>query len=107
MASEGRSNDAIHRSVVRLAERLVARDAELLDVGCGTGNFHQLSRHFARSYTGMDAVRYPDFPSQLSFIEADLNGSRLPVADQAYDLIVAIETIEHLENPRAFIRELV
>jgi SAM-dependent methyltransferase len=36
---------------------------------------------------------------------ADLN-ARLPFDDGSFDLVVSIETIEHLENPHLFLREI-
>ena len=49
-----------------------------------------------------------DFPTRprATFRSGDLN-QRLPVEDGAADVVVSIETIEHLENPRALFRELV
>ena len=59
------------------------------------------------SYVGVDAVRYEGFPATASFVEADLNRGPIPVPDASADIAISIETIEHLENPRAFCRELV
>jgi 2-polyprenyl-3-methyl-5-hydroxy-6-metoxy-1,4-benzoquinol methylase len=36
-----------------------------------------------------------------------VNRDPIPVADRTADIAVSLETIEHLENPRAFCRELV
>ena len=59
------------------------------------------------SYAGVDAIRYDGLASGIAFIRADLNRDPIPVPDQSADVAIAIETIEHLENPRAFVRELV
>jgi len=59
------------------------------------------------SYIGVDAVRYEGFPATASFVQADLNRSPIPMPDASADIAISIETIEHLENPRAFCRELV
>ena len=45
----------------------------------------------------------PDQPPVGSGTEA----TSLPLASGSADVVVAVETIEHLENPRAFMRELV
>src|SRR5439155_20569020 len=58
------------------------------------------------SYCGVDAIRYDSFPNEAEFIQADLDAAPWPVGDEVADVVVAIETIEHLENPRAFFREL-
>ncbi len=62
----------------------------------------------ATRYLGCDAVRYPEFPDApgAEFVESDLNRLPLPLAAGSCDAVVAVETIEHLENPRAFVREL-
>jgi len=51
-------------------------------------------------------VRYDGFPPEGEFHAADLDAQALPFAGAA-DVGAAVETIEHLENPRAFVRALV
>jgi len=92
--------------VLRILESEAA-SGELLDVGCGRGDlFRKLPVGFTR-YTGVDLVRYEGFPEspRARVLVGDLN-QRLPVNDSAVDVVVSIETIEHLENPRALFREL-
>jgi len=81
---------------------------ELVDVGCGRGDLFQRLPATVASYTGVDLVRYDGFPASpgARFRKGDLN-QRLPVEDSAADIVVSIETSEHLENPRALFRELV
>jgi 2-polyprenyl-3-methyl-5-hydroxy-6-metoxy-1,4-benzoquinol methylase len=79
----------------------------LVDVGCGSGNLlSHLRRHFTR-HVGVDAVRYGGLPVWAEFTQADLNAARWPLLDACADVVAAVEVIEHLENPRAFVRELV
>jgi 2-polyprenyl-3-methyl-5-hydroxy-6-metoxy-1,4-benzoquinol methylase len=80
----------------------------VVDVGCGGGDLFRVLGTRARSYVGIDLVRYDHFPSTEAarFITADLN-TRIPLENGGADAVVSIETIEHLENPRAFMRELV
>jgi len=54
----------------------------------------------------MDAIRYDEFPEDAEFTPADLNAGTLPLDGDGADAVAAVETIEHLENPRAFVREL-
>lgn len=104
--SLGRGHRAIHAMVARLLE---ARGASgvLADIGCGTGDLgREVQARFA-SIVGVDAVRYDGLPAEVTFLRADLDSERLPLNDAAVDVAAAVEVIEHLENPRAFMRELV
>ena len=102
--SQGTANDAIHAMVERLLGEAGAAGT-LIDVGCGTGDlWRRLRGRFSR-VIGVDAVRYDGLPQDVTFTAADLDEA-LPLADGLADATVAVEVIEHLENPRAFVREL-
>jgi len=45
--------------------------------------------------------------AEVPFLAADLNRTPIALPNDAADAIAAVETIEHLENPRAFCREIV
>jgi 2-polyprenyl-3-methyl-5-hydroxy-6-metoxy-1,4-benzoquinol methylase len=80
----------------------------LVDVGCGRGDLFGRLPSSITSYTGVDLVPYEGFPQspRARLLIGDLN-QRLPLEDAAADVVVSVETIEHLENPRALVRELV
>src|SRR5436305_204907 len=101
-SSRGLSGGPIYQMV---ADALHARGLTgelLIDVGCGTGNLWGYVRQRFRRYLGLDAVRYDGFPAPAEFLAADLDAARTPLADGAADVVTAVETIEHLQNPRAF-----
>jgi 2-polyprenyl-3-methyl-5-hydroxy-6-metoxy-1,4-benzoquinol methylase len=104
--SLGRSDHVMHTMV---AELLSARHASgvLADVGCGNGDFARVVRGRFRDIMAIDAVHYDGLPADVTFLRADLDSARLPLDDGSMDVAVAVEVIEHLENPRAFVRELV
>lgn len=107
LRSMGRSDHAIHAAVARALDERGARGELLVDVGCGNGHLWPHVRgRFARC-TGVDLVRYEGLPGEVEFVRAELNGEGLPLGDACADAVVSVETIEHLENPRAFMRELV
>ncbi len=58
-------------------------------------------------YEGVDVLSYDTFPKHLAFHKIDLDSGRADLPDAYADFVVAVETIEHLENPLAFMRELV
>ena len=104
--SLGRAHGRIHALVASL---LAARNAggTLVDVGCGTGDRWRATADRFTRCIGIDAVRYPELPREIQFEQADLDRDRLPLADAAGDATAAVEVVEHLENPRGFVRELV
>jgi 2-polyprenyl-3-methyl-5-hydroxy-6-metoxy-1,4-benzoquinol methylase len=104
--SRGESGASIYAAALDALRRRSASGA-LVDVGCGTGRLRAAVADLATSYTGVDAVRHEGFPSDARFLTADLDRQPIPLADRAADIVVSLETIEHLENPRAFCRELV
>jgi 2-polyprenyl-3-methyl-5-hydroxy-6-metoxy-1,4-benzoquinol methylase len=103
--SLGRGDRVIHAMVARM---LAARGAGgvLADIGCGTGDLAREVRGRFTSIVGVDAVRYDGLPPDVTFLRADLDTQRLPLDDGHADVTAAVEVIEHLENPRAFVREL-
>jgi 2-polyprenyl-3-methyl-5-hydroxy-6-metoxy-1,4-benzoquinol methylase len=104
--SLGRSHQRIYLTVAAvLAER--GASGTLADIGCGTGALWEALRGRFQSCVGVDAVRYDGLPGDVDFHAADLDARSLPLPDAGVDAAAAVEVIEHLENPRAFVRELV
>jgi SAM-dependent methyltransferase len=105
--SLGSSEAALYAMVAAALAERGARGSRLVDVGCGGGHLWPYLRDRFSGYLGIDAVPYPEFPGDGEFVEVDLDRAPLPLAAESADAVVAVETIEHLENPRAFVRELV
>jgi 2-polyprenyl-3-methyl-5-hydroxy-6-metoxy-1,4-benzoquinol methylase len=87
---------------------LEARGARgtVVDLGCGRGRLRAHLGDMAARYIGVDAVRYEGFPDAAQFLACDLESGAVLLPDGAADIAVAVEVIEHLENPRALVREL-
>ena len=102
LMSGGTSHDAIYLSVAD-ALRATSSSGRIVDVGCGRGAMWPLVRTMFDSYLGIDGVRYDTFPRSVPLVRADLDGA-IPLADASADVALSVETIEHLENPRAFVR---
>lgn len=106
--SHGGSDDAVKDLVLRLARADGRCFSRACDVGCGTGTLFDRIVQVADSYVGLDIVRYPGFvrDARAQFERANLDEPPFPVSAGTFDLTIACEVIEHLENPRAFMREL-
>jgi SAM-dependent methyltransferase len=115
LQSGGESNDAIYRAAARALRRIECADASrragaaslLVDAGCGTGRFREFAGGLATEYVGVDVVRHGKCREDLRCLQADLDGHPIPLSDGCAAIVTAIEVIEHLDNPRAFCRELV
>lgn len=105
--TKGASNHAIYGMVARAWERLGAEQAVAVDVGCGTGGLRAYLPASVTRYVGVDLLRYDGFPEDADFCQTDLDQYQIDLPAASADVAVSVETIEHLENPRAFMRELV
>lgn len=105
--SLGISDIAIYKMVERVLLTHCLPGGVLLDVGCGAGNLYPFVSKFCDRYIGIDAVRYEGLSTGVEFILQNLDQPMCQLASNIADVIVSVETIEHLENPRAFYRELV
>jgi len=104
--SLGTSGEAIYRMVAEAIGPRHPGGGTLVDVGCGSGRLWPFVRGRFDRYVGVDAVRYDGFPEDGEFVAADLDAPPLPLDAGCADVAVAVETIEHLENPRALVRAL-
>jgi 2-polyprenyl-3-methyl-5-hydroxy-6-metoxy-1,4-benzoquinol methylase len=105
-ASGGTSDPVIHSLFKKLLLDLELK-GDLLDFGAGKGVLTQTILRLDRfdSITAADLmVAPPDLARQVKWITGDLN-EPLKLPECVFDVIVAAEVIEHLENPRALARE--
>jgi len=83
------------------------KSSKILDIACGTGAMAR--RLCKKGYSNITAndINYASFNTrEIEFTSVDLNTNFSErIGHEAYNAIIAIEIIEHLENPSAFIRE--
>jgi SAM-dependent methyltransferase len=102
--------DCMVRNMARY--RFIAPEAKgrCLDIGCGRGYGFTYLQPACTDCTGLDvsesflkeaAAQYPG----VAFVHQ--NAERLPFPDAAFETITSFEVIEHIEDDRAFLRELV
>jgi 2-polyprenyl-3-methyl-5-hydroxy-6-metoxy-1,4-benzoquinol methylase len=115
VAAAERTGGVSSGSVYDAAWRQIAPRAngDVLDFGAGTGSLaaRLAGEASVRSVTAADLAAHatispPDSTAanKIHWLTADLSAP-LPLPAASFDLIVAIEIIEHLENPRATARE--
>jgi 2-polyprenyl-3-methyl-5-hydroxy-6-metoxy-1,4-benzoquinol methylase len=105
IASNGISTDPVYNAFKQVLIQLDLK-GEILDFGAGRGN---LTKHLQQlenfSITAIDLMlRPPEIDESIKWISWDLNNA-LDIPDSSFDVIISAEVIEHLENPRAVVRE--
>jgi 2-polyprenyl-3-methyl-5-hydroxy-6-metoxy-1,4-benzoquinol methylase len=112
--SEGSSDQAIYemvlaqlRAELKSELRIAQKFGTLVDVGCGQGNLFPYMQTLCDRYIGVDVIKYVGFPENHEFRSVNLDSGKIDLPDSCAEVVCSVETIEHLENPRAFVRELV
>jgi len=88
-----------------------ARDKVVLDIACGSGHgSHYLSKKGAKMVIGgdisQDAIDYADDRFKSERIKFGLmDATKLPFADNYFDTIISMETIEHTSRYESFLSE--
>jgi len=80
--------------------------ADLLDCGCGRGEFLKYAENRIKRGYGIDSRPFdPGSRGRFTFIKGNLNG-KIEMADGCVDVVTAMAIIEHLDSPDIFLREV-
>ncbi|MEM3658613.1 MAG: methyltransferase domain-containing protein [Candidatus Hadarchaeum sp.] len=104
--SGGTSSDVIYTLIARIIEKC-SLSGRVLDFGAGKGLFTQWLHRCGRfnKVCAADLLpKPPDLPDNIEWWVGDLNHPT-GFSAESFDVIVAAEIIEHLENPREVARE--
>jgi SAM-dependent methyltransferase len=82
---------------------LTAETGTCLDFGCGAAPYRQEFR--GERYVGID-VPVSGHNHQDSHVDVFFDGFRLPFADGAFDVVLASEVLEHVENRAGALAEV-
>ena len=85
---------------------LKTRDAEVLEVSCGEGRILAGLREKGFRVTGTNFGAYPGVPDTLNIHNGVNLLEALPFEDKQFDVVIAMEVIEHIENHRHAIAEM-
>jgi SAM-dependent methyltransferase len=100
-----------YRLVLNLLQRFCPKELsshpQILDAGCGPGHFMELLKEYgetAGTDYSLDRLLFCRQEGFENLAQTDL--CHIPFHNDKFDLVVSIDTIEHIQNDRQAVREL-
>lgn len=98
----------LHDRVLELVKRYFPENSRIADLAAGQGAFSIRLRDLGHEITAIDgysdAWKVADIQLQIQNLDSEF-AADIVADDNKYDAVIAIEIIEHLENPFRFARE--
>lgn len=102
-----RTVPGLHAELAQRVLKLAPRTARVLDVGCGTGAWlERLRRLDYVNLSGTDRDTAQFRLESVPVFSNDLNSESWVLPERDYQVITAIEVIEHLQNIDNFLRNI-
>lgn len=102
-----------HTQKIKLAKKIIQnfKFKNCLDIGCAGGYMiSQIAKSYPwASYTGVDVYDQAISFAQKTYPNIDFvvaSAEKLPFKDKGFDLVLFYETIEHVQNPLACLKEI-
>ena len=96
----------LHEAAAALLAEGAAAGSRVFEVGAGSGAMSLRLDDAGFRVTASDLFPQSFKPGHLPFVAADLNGAFAGQFPDGFDAVMALEIIEHLENPRHLLRQL-
>jgi 2-polyprenyl-3-methyl-5-hydroxy-6-metoxy-1,4-benzoquinol methylase len=97
----------LHEAVAALLQAGVSAGARVLELGAGSGAMAQRLADLGFDVTASDLFAGSFRPlTPIPFVAADLNSDFAAGLPRGLQVVTALELIEHLENPRHFLRQV-
>lgn len=95
----------------QIKKRLGSSSQDILDIGCGAGFLTNILAAHGHRVTGIDlsmrsleVAKQKDLTQKVRYMQLD--AFALPFADQSFDVICAMDFLEHIEMPGQIIRDV-
>ena len=96
----------LHEAAAALLAEGAATGSRVFEVGAGSGAMSLRLDDAGFRVTASDLFPQSFKPDHVPFVAADLNGAFAGQFPDGFDAVMALEIIEHLENPRHLLRQL-